>query len=317
MKRWTEDEVKFLKENYKNMSYIEIGKILNRKDSAIRAKCFDLDLVKTDRWTEKEIEFLKENCNILTYKEIAKVLNRTTSAISLKSKKLGIKKYEYNCNKNFFENIDSEEKAYWLGFIMADGWISINDKTNSGTVGIELQKRDEEHLKKFNKLIEGNYKISERERTCNLSKEEDKNKLFKTSYIKIYSIKMAEDLVKLGCIQNKTYNLKFPVIEEELIRHFIRGFFDGDGCVRIRTNKYKKYPVCDFTGICLDFLTSIRKILYKHNINTCIYQEENGTYRLMVHKNKDTLNFLKFIYDNSNIYLERKFARYQEILCLE
>jgi hypothetical protein len=52
-------------------------------------------------------------------------------------------------HKNFFNNLDSEEKTYWLGFICADGWLDERDKA----VGISLSKKDKQHLKKFADLL--------------------------------------------------------------------------------------------------------------------------------------------------------------------
>ena len=151
MKRWTDKETQYLKDNYDKKNFAEISAVIDKSEGAIRAKCFDLGLIKKDKWNEEDIEYVKKNYSIMPTKDIAKILNRTESAVQIKARRLGLKKYPYNCNYRFFETIDTEEKAYWLGFIASDGWISINKNTNSGTVGIELQVSDIDHLKKFNK----------------------------------------------------------------------------------------------------------------------------------------------------------------------
>lgn len=318
MERWTEEETEFLKQNYKHMSYIEIGKILNRKDSAIRAKCFDLGLIKNDRWTKEQIELLKQKYQEIPSTDLAKIFNKTKTAVNVKAKKLGLKKSKYICDYSFFENIDSEEKAYWLGFIYADGWISVNKKTNSGVLGIELQIKDIAHLKKFNKSLNGNYKISTRERIYALSSY--KEKLNKLCCIRIFSIKMVNDLKKLGVNQNKTYDIKFPFfINDNLMPHFIRGFFDGDGCVRLRTRYNKKdkkkveYPICDIVCYEKSFLEELRKYIYeKYDIHSYIYPEKN-LFRIYIHKYIDTIKFVDLLYENASIYLERKYSIYQKI----
>ena len=77
------------------------------------------------QWTSEEIDFLKENYETTSKVDIANKLNRTPTAIKVKANKLGLKKPEkYYYNHDFFENINTEEKAYWLGFIYADGSIS-------------------------------------------------------------------------------------------------------------------------------------------------------------------------------------------------
>ena len=160
MERWTKEQEQYLLDNYKTKMYCEISKEIGKTEGSIRAKCFDLGLVKNSGWSEEDIDYIKENYQRLSINEMAKVLNRTPNAVKLKAQRIGCKKYPYNCNYDYFKNIDTEEKAYWLGFIYADGYITINEKTNSGYVGIELQASDVNHLKKFNKSISGNYPIT-------------------------------------------------------------------------------------------------------------------------------------------------------------
>lgn len=317
MLRWTNEEEQYLRENYKLVDYTTLSQKLSRSEGAIRAKCFDLGLVKNDRWTQSEIDYLSLNYSDMNTKEIANALCRTVTAINIKAKKLGLKKYEYTCNFDFFEKIDTEQKAYWLGFISSDGWISISD-TGAGTIGIELQISDIDHLKKFNKDIGGNYKIDVFEKTCNLSN--DSIKLFKMCRIRVYSRKMVNDLIKLGLSNNKTENLTLPNIPQELMRHYIRGFFDGDGCVRGRkktlaSGHIKMCPICDITSKCVSFLEEIRAYLYNNkNICSYIYFNENNIGRLYIHKNQHTLDFLNYIYADSSVFLSRKFFVYEDIL---
>ena len=120
MNYWTTKETEFLKKNYSSMSYKNISKILNKTEGAIRAKCFDLSLVKNDRWSAEELSYLKHNYSILHTSEIANHLNRSTNSIKIKARKCGLKKYPYNCDYLFFKEINTEQKAYWLGFIYAD-----------------------------------------------------------------------------------------------------------------------------------------------------------------------------------------------------
>lgn len=316
MLKWTNEEEMYLKDNYKLMDYATLSNVLNRSEGAIRAKCFDLGLVKNDRWSQDEINYLLSNYNNMSTKEIANNLGRTSTAINIKAKKLGLKKYEYTCNYDFFEKIDTEQKAYWLGFISSDGWVSINN-AGSGVVGIELKASDVEHLKRFNKDISGNYKIDVFDKMCNLN---GNNKTFKMCRIRVYSKKMANDLINLGLSTNKTFKLSLPKIPDELMRHYIRGVFDGDGCVRERSKTLssgyiKKYPICDITSKCIDFLEEIRSYLYNtQEICSYIYLNEDNTGRLYIHKNQHAVDFLNYIYSNASVYLTRKYFIYQNIL---
>ena len=101
------------------------------------------------QWTNDEINFLKDNYKTMTYKQLSQHLNRTKAAIDLKINRLELKKEKYTYNHNYFENIDTKEKAYWLGFIYADG----NVNKAGSTLRINLQGKDHLHLAKFNKHI--------------------------------------------------------------------------------------------------------------------------------------------------------------------
>lgn len=318
MERWTSEEEKYLINNYMTTMYCDIAKVLNKTENAIRVKCFDLNLVKNNAWSSDEIEYLKENYNKKNIKEIAKYLNRTENSVRLKANRNGLKKSQYNCDYDFFKNIDSEEKAYWLGFIAADGWVTVKELSNAGTVGIELQYRDIVHLKKFNKSICGNYKIDILDKTCKISSNPDK--IHKMCRIRVCSIDMVNDLCKFGITKDKTYNFHLPNLNEDLMRHFIRGYFDGDGCVRIRTRKLSsgepvQYPLCDFSSVDINFLEELRQYIYdKLNICSYIYTEESGCRRLCIHKNEHTMVFLNYIYNDSKIYLDRKYEIFLSII---
>ncbi len=266
MQRWTDNEALFLKENYNKMSHEEIGKRLNRTETCIRAKCFDLNLKKTEQWNKKELEILKKYYSTKTLTELSQIIGRTKNAIKVKASKIGIKKSEYTCNYRYFEKIDNPDKAYWLGFIYADGWININKKTGAGVFGLELQITDKKHLEKLSYCLQSNYKISTRERICALSKYTDK--LNKTCILRIYSRELVDDLIRLGVTQHKTYELhSLPNINPILMNDFIRGFFDGDGCVRERTRIKKNGMVSKYLMLLLtklihwSFVLKIQRLL--------------------------------------------------------
>lgn len=315
MERWTKEQENLLIEKYMDTDYKTLSNILNKTEGAIRAKCFELNLVKKNRWTIDEIDYLKENYSKIPRSEIAKYLNRSETSVKVKANKMGIKKYPYICDYEYFKNIDTESKAYWLGFIYADGWVTVNPNTNSGHVGIQLQKNDANHLKKFNKDINGNYPIAFGEKACTISSNPEK--LTPYCRIRIYSINMVNDLITHGVNSNKSYDITFPDIQENLIKHFIRGFFDGDGCVRSRTRKLssgktKQYPVCDISCHEKSFLESIRSHIYSKGINSYIYPDGTN-FRLYLSGLDDNINFLDYIYKDSIVYLDRKYKRYQEI----
>lgn len=139
---------------------------------------------------------------------------------NLKNQNIRYRKHIFD--ENFFELINTEKKAYWLGFIYADGCLYNN------SLRIELQLKDIDLLKQFKQDI----KAFDSEITINYNRQ--------SCQIILNSKTNLENLFKNGCYVNKTFKIKFPTKEQvpdNLIHHFMRGYFDGDGCIYSRKNK--------------------------------------------------------------------------------
>ena len=151
-----------------------------------------------------------------------------TIARILSKNNIDIRASKYNIRHDYFEIIDSEEKAYILGFLYADG----HNQVDKHKVCLELQERDVEILHKIGDLIyiDKDYKLGSF-KGCERIIEGKYCMSGPSKRFYIYSKKICEDLVKLGCGQNKTLKCSFPEIPDHLIRHFIRGYFDGDGSI--------------------------------------------------------------------------------------
>ena len=310
--QWDKKDVDYLVDNFEKMTHAEMGYVLNRTEQSVRAKCFDLDLFKKELpWTDDEISFVRENYMEMKTSDISKILNRTMNAIELKASRLGLKKYPYTCDYHYFDEIDTEEKAYWLGFLTADGWINKSKKTNAGVTGIELQYGDIGHLKKFNKSISGNYQITDRWRPCTLSK--DKEKKNHMCCIRIFSSIMYNSLMKIGFSNNKSYDFSIPELQQHLIRHYIRGYFDGDGCLCYTNKSFNISFITASRMLYEDLFTILANIPVTVGIN--IFENEFGTtmYRLEIYRQQDKINFLDWIYKDSNIYLDRKYKKYLKV----
>lgn len=259
------------------------------------------ELIMGEAWTNEELEFLKDNYQYKTNKELSILLNRTKPAIDLKINRLGLSKSKYSFNHDYFEEINTPEKAYWLGFIYADGGVSDHE------LSIKLQISDKEHLKKFNKAINGNFQIATFDRVCNLN-----GKTYGGCQIRVYSTKLVRDLQKLGVYQNKSLTIVFPKINDLLKSHFIRGFFDGDGCLtQSNHNNGKSYIRADFTCGSECFTNQLRAELYSININSYISKPDGKPFRLMIGGMKNCDVFFNYIYKDadSTIYLDRKYKK--------
>lgn len=216
---------------------------------------------------------------------------------------------KYTCDTNFFKIIDNEEKAYWLGFIYADGCITKNKLT------IRLSSLDKEHLDKFKKSINSNHPIHDYKCTHGFSKLNNFS-----SNICIYSEKLVNDLINYGVVYNKSLILKFPCLEINLIKHFIRGYFDGDGSVSL--TKYsknkggiKKYikGVFSIYGT-KEFLEELKRYLPCNFSLNKEKRRDSNTWHLKTSSMKKTYIMHDYFYNETTIYLDRKFNKFKEII---
>lgn len=221
---------------------------------------------------------------------------------------------KYKLDENYFKKIDTEEKAYFLGFMYADGC------NNGYGFHIGLQERDSYILEKFKMAISYNGKLH----FCNLKK---KNKNHQNQYrLTVYSPKMSSDLKNLGCFPRKSLKLRYPTIEqvpEYLHNHFIRGYLDGDGCIGLTLSKNRKGQirrqfVVTFISTSM-FLSKMKKIIVNNTLysniqlNKCNYKNNNITSYLRIKGRTGCLKVLDWLYSNATIYIERKYLKYQEI----
>ena len=223
--------------------------------------------------------------------------------ITIRDNTLNSRKYTHN--ENFFEVIDTEEKAYWLGFIYADGFIESKRINSNQKFGITLNSIDHNHLEKFKKSIEATNPI-------NIYKGSGYNKDSNFSRILLTSQKTVNDLINKGCLEHKTHLLEFPTIEqvpEELMRHFIRGYFDGDGSLNFYSTTKRQYKI-GFVGT-KNFLTGI---MNHFNKNLKMSTKDDITFQLNIGGNKQVINIMNYLYKDAHVYLDRKYKKYLEML---
>lgn len=209
----------------------------------------------------------------------------------------------YTINENIFENIDNEEKAYWLGFILADGSIQIR-KSGQAILKLSLAVEDKNHLQKFLAFIESDMTIKE----YLVGNGANTNKS-KSCEITITSKKIVEDLGKLGIGPRKSFTVEIPSVREDLVRHLIRGIWDGDGSVlyRNRNNKYRNYcrpevQICGNKSV-LDKINNIfeqKLSLSKSKLSPV------GNIFLFRKSTNSAKKVVEFLYKDCNIFLDRK-----------
>ena len=212
----------------------------------------------------------------------------------------------YTFDEDYFENINSREKAYFLGLLYTDGTITFPINGSQCKISLVLSGQDgKELLEKFKQKINFTGPI-----TKYLPKSKKDINTNQISYkISLFSNKMGEDLINLGVLPNKTYICKYPKqsILNNFEKDFVRGLIDGDGCISIsypKNIKFREKFFLTFTGT-KEMCNGILKFFSKENIKLSQrykYQTEN-------HINNFTLK--------SNIYFQiiftTRFRVYSEI----
>lgn len=266
------------------------------------------------QWIEQAIILYEQG---MPYYKIAQQLNVGRKTISRYLRELGFKsnekyvrhidtnklrKYDYSIADNIFETIDTEDKAYWLGFLYADGYVD----NNKNVISLSLKESDKYHIEKFRHF-------------CGLddkklhTKTKNINGDIKTSYEFSFSSKKAvEDLSRCGCFNCKTFEINFPsydIVPQKLIYHFIRGYIDGDGSIT-HGGKGSSAITLEVLGT-KNFLTTYNQVLgfkdkkiYKFNHSPIWRSVLSGPYAIYS---------LDQIYNNANIFLQRKYDKYLEL----
>lgn len=255
---------------------------------------------------EQEIEIIQKKKNGFSIKQIMSDYHiKSVKTIYDILKRNGVKKIgnkKYQVNENFFSVIDTEEKAYWLGFLYADGYVRLKNG-RSGQLKLKLSVKDREHIVIFNKSLSSNYII--KDYTASVKYGEGRS-VSNVSELSIYNTKLVKDLIDKGCVSNKTFIIRFPSIDKSLQRHFVRGYFDGDGNIyksKIRKNSYQVSIASNF-----NFLSDIKDIICVGEIY------KNGNIHILsFSKIEDVTNFGNYLYDKSTIFLERKKQIFEKI----
>lgn len=317
---YTEKEIKFLKFNYQNMTIEEIAKALGKTYSCVFSMARKLGLSKTgcknNKWSEEEISFIKEHYRDMTTNEIAEFLNRSPKAVHVKKSRLGLKNEPiYSYDRNKFEKIITEDDAYWLGFLYADGYVCHTE--HSWWYGVELQDRDIGHLRKLNKYMNGNMHID-----TFYKKSPTSDNICKMCRLAYYSKQLVINLVNSGCVQRKSkiITMPFGIVPDELMRHFIRGYFDGDGSCGIYQHserKHLRYPRAKITCGSHDFVNQLKEYLNNVDIRCGIITSKEENYDMFFSGKDNVVNFLKYMYDDSHIYLDRKYEIYKQCLDIQ
>ena len=263
-------------------------------------------MVKTI-FNETQLDFIKNNYLKMTYKEMSLLdlfdgINE--KQLRNKARNMGYQKTR-SFNDSFFETIDSKEKAYWLGFIYADGYILFNEEKSNYELGVSIHSKDSYLLEYLNISLGNMHNITFRKREIEFNGYKYINDCCE---FRVYSKKLCSDLIKNKIVCNKTNSNIHPTIEDEvLFYHMLRGFLDGDGSIYKKDDKIMSIT---FTNSNSSFLEYIQERLKNQDIKSDLYKETEKKYKLFISR-YDHQKFLQKIYkDSENLRLKRKYDLY-------
>jgi hypothetical protein len=277
----------------KNLKHSEIGEKIDIPRSTIT------------RWF-KQFNIPTQSCTRFTNLNLLNIGPRKTPPAKPKIRKSFLWKWD----TKFFETW-SPEMAYVLGFLVADGYVFTNPR---GSQYVCFVSADKEIIEEIRKALKSNHKIG--------IKKQPKHANYKNAHVlQIGNKEAVTKLKSFGIIQNKSLVIKYPKgIPEEFLGHFVRGYFDGDGCVYLREHfvkgrKKKKWIFqTRFTSGSRSFLVGLHKALKPYVNGGAILDRQGGHELIFSHK--DGLALYNLMYNNtqSRLFLERKYKIFQKAI---
>lgn len=264
------------------------GRILNSKQEQQI-----IDLYLNDKLSQKEIAN-KFNCCSET---IHKILIRNNIETKIQPRK------NKHTNENYFEKIDTEQKAYFLGFLFADGNVHKNQ------LSLEIHVKDRELLEIFKQELNLDSKISYRKRTNT-----------EVCRICITSKKICNDLEQYGIIPNKTYLTKhLPIVPKQFLPHFLRGLLDGDGWITIDNYGYYHIGFVSYSpNICEEFQQYCNSLITKKSKSKITLKDKNGhSYCCQFQGLEIAKQLATALYKDNKICLSRKYRLVEPLLDLK
>jgi hypothetical protein len=198
-------------------------------------------------------------------------------------------------NHNYFHKIDTQEKAYWLGFILGDGCVYVNTVTSKYQISITLNIKDKTHLEKFATAInwKNSYYYNKKQNTINLT---------------ISSKQMCNDLIVHNITPRKSFTAKFPKVLKKFESHVLRGLFDADGTIT-NHSYWKGKPYASFSIVgSINCLENVKRILGIKN-KIC---PDHTIWRIKKNGTPGVRKIYRIMYKNSIVSLDRKLEKFKE-----
>lgn len=254
----------------------------------------------------KSVKFLSDYFNVAKCTII-----RRLKKLEVPIKTSTILNRKYNVDETYFENINTKQKAYLLGFICADGWVVNSTRSgNPSALGLSLSKKDIEIVELLKHEISSEHPIK-------IKKDKNNGNEYATLYIS--SVKIAKDLIRMGVHPNKSLDLNLKKVSEYVPDNFkkylLLGYFDGDGCITSALGQNRKTVLWQLsvTGT-KETGEYFKEFFDSHGFFTKRHKDDKNNYTFMISGKNLVYQALSKLYDEDTSFcLQRKYKKYLTI----
>lgn len=260
--RWTEREMADLVRMYpdKSITLADLAQHFGRRKGTIKQQARRQSLRRPNHeWSEQDVVDLTRmyTDEDISREQMIDHFDCTWKIICHKASALKLRRPHPNtrqAKRDFFKVIDSDEKAYWLGFIAADGVVVCNSRQYS--IVLDLQPRDLHWLERFRDTIVPGATITRHgSRSCSVC---------------IASKEMVYDVMAYGIGPRKSNTLEWPSIPEAFAIPFLLGYFDGDGSFTARAGRrdyqWVLLGTLDFLSMARDYIQRYASVVLKEPV---------------------------------------------------
>lgn len=206
-----------------------------------------------------------------------------------------------NMKEHFFQEINCEENAYFLGLLIADGNVFKDNTGRQASISITLDLKDEYMLQKFKEVLQTDTSIGHDGRGC--------------GQIAVRSNVMAEDLAKYGVVPRKSYYTYLPEIPNQYMWHVLRGIFDGDGSILAKPSPKKNGHNRFLHSISFCGTHKLMEDISNYLYGNLAFKQKPAIYdykdrqlsELKIQNIDDIYLFGTYIYKGATIFLDRKY----------
>ncbi len=241
-----------------------------------------------DNWREYYLSGMSTTKIASLYGCHHSVVLRALKRMGVSIRELSEASRQHQLDEHYFDVIDNETKAYFLGFICGDGCVI----KNGNSVQIVVHKNDSCILEILKKEMCMTYPIS-----------------FRGEYAKLrFTSKHVKEILvdRYGIVPNKSLVIKYPKnIPNEFNRHVVRGIFDADGSIHLdKSNRQLRWSIVSGSK---DFVESIQNIIVNElGLNRTLISFRKGVWCLCYSGNRQVKRIYDWLYEGADVYLPRK-----------